>query len=98
MQKNIKRKKYLLGKRGGVGERDDAQHGDKRATTVIELAEGNSSSLPHNVRTMAVDGKHGGGREAEVLDVYQETCCDINGLQETRPSGQSALLQTGYVV
>ena len=52
----------------------------------------------HNVRTMAVDGKHGVGRAAEVLDVYQEMGCGIIGLQETRRSGQSALLQAGYVV
>ena len=47
---------------------------------------------------MAVDGKHSVGRAAEVLDVYQEMGCDIIGLQETRRSGQSALLQAGYVV
>ena len=47
---------------------------------------------------MAVDGKHGVGRAAEVFDVYQEMGCDIIGLQETRRSGQSALLQAGYVV
>ena len=52
----------------------------------------------HNVQTMAVDGKHGVGRAAEVLDVYQEMDCDITGLQETRRSGQSALLQAGYAV
>ena len=45
---------------------------------------------------MAVDGKHGVGRAAEVLDVYQEMGCDIIGLQETRRSGQSALLQPGH--
>ena len=50
----------------------------------------------HNVRTMAVDGKHGVGRAAEVLDVCQEMGCDVIGLQETRRSGQSALLQAGY--
>ena len=48
--KKKKKKKYLLEKRGGEGERDGArdgaQHDDKRATTVTELAEGNSSSLP----------------------------------------------------
>ena len=49
----------------------------------------------HNVRTMAVDGKHGVGRAA---DVYQEMGCDTIGVQETRCSGQSALLQAGYVV
>ena len=47
---------------------------------------------------MAVNGKHGVGRAAEVLDVYQEMGCDIIGLQKTRRSGQSALLQAGYVV
>ncbi|CAN0397335.1 unnamed protein product [Ascophyllum nodosum] len=47
---------------------------------------------------MAVDGKHGVERVAEVLDVYQEMGCDIIGLQKTRRSGQSALLQAGYVV
>ena len=47
---------------------------------------------------MAVDGKHGVERVAEVLDMYQEMGCDIIGLQETRRSGQSALLQAGYVV
>ena len=47
---------------------------------------------------MAVDAKHGVGRAAEVLDVYQEMGCDIIGLQKTRRSGQSALLQAGYVV
>ena len=52
----------------------------------------------HNVQTMVVDGKHGVGRAAEVLDVYQEMGCDIIGLQETRRSGQSALLQAGYAV
>ena len=41
---------------------------------------------------MTVDGKHGVGTAAEVLDVYQEVGCDTIGLQETRRSGQ------GYVV
>ena len=36
----------------------------------------------HNVRTMAVDGKHGVGRAAEVLSEYEERDCDIIGLQE----------------
>ena len=47
---------------------------------------------------MTVDGKHGAGRAAEVLDVYQEMGCGIIGLQETGRSGQSALLQAGYFV
>ena len=50
VQKNIKKYIYLLGKRGGEGERDGAQHDDKRARTVTELAEGNSSPLPITCR------------------------------------------------
>ena len=47
VQKIIKSKKNcVLEKRGGEGERDAARHDDRRATTVTELAEGNSSSLP----------------------------------------------------
>ena len=47
MYKTIqKRRRYLHGTRGGGGERDGVQHEDNRATTVPELAEGNSSSLP----------------------------------------------------
>ena len=38
------------------------------------------------------------GRAVEVLDVYQEMGCNIIGLQETRRSGQSTLLQAGHVV
>ena len=45
-----------------------------------------------------MDRKHGVGRAVEVLDVYQEMGCDIIGLQEMRRSGQSALLQAGYVI
>ena len=52
----------------------------------------------HNMQTMAVDGKHGVGRAAEVLYVYQEIGCYIIGLQETRRSGQFALLQAEHVV
>ena len=51
----------------------------------------------HNVKTMAVDDKHGVGRAAEVLGMYQEMGCDVVCLQETRRSGQSSL-QAGYVV
>ena len=50
------------------------------------------------MRTMAVDGKHGVGREAEVPGVYQEVGCGIVSLLETRRRGQSALLQAGYAV
>ena len=65
-----------------------------RAVTATELAGRSSVSLPHNVRAMIVDGKHGVGRAAEVLGVDQKTGCDIVRPQETvkRRSGQSAAM------
>ena len=50
----------------------------------------------HNVRTMAVDGKHGVGQVLDVLSVYDRLGCDVIGLQETRRSGHSAFSQAGY--
>ena len=52
----------------------------------------------HNVRTMAVDGKHGVGRALDVLSVYDRLGCDVIGLQETRRSGHSAFSQAGFLV
>ena len=52
----------------------------------------------HNVRTMAVDGKHGVGRALDVLSVYDRLGCDFIGLQETRRSGHLAFSQAGYLV
>ena len=52
----------------------------------------------HNVRTKAVDGKHGVGRALDVLSVYDRLGCDVIGLQETCRSGHSAFSQTGYLV
>ena len=52
----------------------------------------------HNVRTMAVNGKHGVGRALDVLSVYDRLVCDVIGLQETRRSGHSAFSQAGYLV
>ena len=43
MQNN---KIYLPEKRGAEGEREGAQHDEKGAMTVTELAERNSSTLP----------------------------------------------------
>ena len=92
-----KGKNYLHKKRGGEEERDGVQHDDKRATTVTEIAEGNSSSLP-----MGADdgcgwegrrGKSGGGPRRVPRNGLRH-----HGLQETRRSGQSALLRAGYVV
>ena len=98
VQKLIKRKTLLARKKRQRGrtrrraarrqasnDRDRA----RRRELVVDI---------HNVRTMAVDRKHGVGKATDALDVYQEMGCDIIGLQETRRSGQSALLQAGYVV
>ena len=52
----------------------------------------------HNVRTMAVDGKHGVGQALDVLSVYDRLGCDVIGLQKTRRSGQSAFSQASYLV
>ena len=45
-----------------------------------------------------MNGKPDMNRAAETLGVYQEVGCHIVDLQETRRSGQSALLQAEYVV
>ena len=52
----------------------------------------------HNVRTMAVDEKHGDRRALDVLSVYDRLGCDVIGKQETRRSGHSAFSQAGYLV
>ena len=98
VQKVIKRKKVFARKkrRRGTTRRRAARRqasNDRGRARRRELV-----IATHNVWTMAVDGKHGVGRAAEVLDVYQEMGCDIIGLQETRRSDQSALLQTGYAI
>ena len=48
------------------------------------------TAATHDVRTMAVDGKHGVGRALDGLSVYDRLGCDVIGLQETRRSGDSA--------
>ena len=52
----------------------------------------------HNVRTMAMDGKHGVGRALDVLIVYDRLGCGVIDLQETRRSGYSAFSQAGFLV
>ena len=52
----------------------------------------------HNVRTMAMDGKHGVGRALDVLIVYDRLGCNVIDLQETRRSGYSAFSQAGFLV
>ena len=92
------RRKFLARKRRRRGraerrllrqrERRNRAHARGREITVAT----------HNVRTMAVDGKHGVGRALDVLSVYDRLGCDVIGLQETRRSGHSAFSQAGYVV
>ena len=91
-KKILARKKRRRGRTGRCAARRQASNDRDRARR-RELV-----IATHNVWTMAVDGKHGVGRAEEVLHMYQDMDCDIIGLQETRRSGQSALLQGGYVV
>ena len=98
VQKIIKRKKVCARKKRRRG-RTRRRAARRQASNDRDRARRRELVIAtHNVRTMAVDGKHGVGRATEVLDVYQEMGCDIIGLQETMRSGQSALLQAGYVV
>ena len=98
VQKIMKRKKVFARKKRRRG-RTRRRAARRQASNDRDRARRRELAIAtHNVRTMAVDGKHGVGRAAEVLDVYQEMGCDIIGLQETRRSGQSAFLQAGYAV
>ena len=49
------------------------------------------TAATHNVRTMAVDGKHGVGRALDVLSVYDRLGCDVIGLH-------SVFNQASYLV
>ena len=88
--KVLARKKRRRGRAGRRAARRQASNDRDRARRKELII------ATHSVRTMAVDGKHCVGRAAEVPGVYQEMGCNIIGLQETRRSGQSALLQAGY--
>ncbi|CAN0152189.1 unnamed protein product, partial [Ascophyllum nodosum] len=65
-KKTLARKKRRRGKAGRRAARRQANNNRDRARR-RELV-----IATHNVRTMPVDGKHGVGRAAEVLDVYHE--------------------------
>ena len=52
----------------------------------------------HNVRIVAVEGKHGVDRAAEVLDVYQKMNYDMVDSQKPRRSGQFVLVQDECVM
>ena len=91
-QQNIPaRKKRLRERAGGRAARRKRSNDRDRARRKKLII------TTHNVRTTAVNGNYGVGRAAEVLNVYQDMGYII-GLQETRLSGQSALLQVGCIV
>ena len=80
IQKIIKRKKVFARKKRRRG-RTRRRAARRQASNDRDRARRRELVIAsHNVRTMAVDGKHGVGRTAEVLDVYQEMACDIIGL------------------
>ena len=83
------RRKFLARKqrRRGRAERRLLRQRDRRNRA--RTRGGEITVATHNVRTMAVDGKHGVGGTLG---------CDVIGLQETRRSGHSAFSQAGYLV
>ena len=92
------RRKFLAYKRRrrGRAERRLLRQRERRNRA---RARGRESTVAtHNVRTMAMDGKHGVGRALDILRVYDRLGCDVIGLQETRRSGHSAFSQAGYLV
>ena len=85
MCKQILKDIILARKRGGEGERDGGQHDDERATTVTELAKGNSSSLSVTCKRWlwmesTARGKSGGGPRR----------IPRNGLRHNRSAGNEA--------
>ena len=99
-EKKLQQKKmYMPEKRGVEGEWDGAQHDDKGATTVTELAEGNSSSLPITcgrwlwIKSTAWAERRRYSSCTKRMVATSSVCRKLY-----RRSGQSALLQAGYVV
>ena len=92
------RRKFLARKRRrrGRAERRLLRQRERRNRARVRGRE--LTVATHNVRTMAVDGKHGVGRALDVLSVYDRVGCDVIGLQETRRSGHSAFSHAGYLV
>ena len=88
-------------------------HSKKEATEVETRTEGstleticdrerahkrNITVATHNVRMLAIDGKHGMGRAADVFGEYRQMGLDIIILQEKCRDGQSRIKQAGYLV
>ena len=99
MRKEVKNKRKALARkrrRRGRAERRLLRQREMRNRARVRGRE--IIVATHNVRTMAVDRKHGVGRTLNVLSVCDRLGCDVIGLQETRRSGHSAFSQAGYLV
>ena len=91
-KQRVARKRRVRGKAGRcVARRQSSNNRDQARRKELIIA-------THNVRTMAVDGKHDLGQAAEVLGLNRGMGSHIVGLQENKHTSQSALLQAGYVV
>ena len=94
----INRSKFLARKRRRRGRAERRLLRQRKRRNRARARGREITVATHNVRTMAVDGKHEGGRALDVLSVYDRLGCDVIGLQETRRSGHSAFSQAGYLV
>ena len=92
------RRKFLARKRRRRGRAERRLRRQRERRNRTRACGREITVATHNVRTMAVDGKHGVGRALDGLSVYDRLGCDVIGLQETRRSGHSAFSQAGYLV
>ena len=91
-KKILARKKRRRGRAGRRSARRQASN-DRDRVRRRELV-----IATHNVRTRAVDGKHGKGRAAEVLYVYQEMGCDISVCRQRGVAASLLFIKLDYVV
>ena len=91
-KKMFARKKW----RGGSTERRLAKKQAERSRARTMRQE--VCTATHNVRTMAVHGKHGIRRVWEVLSTFGKMGCDVIGIQETHRSGPSIFVESRYNV
>ena len=92
------RRKFLARKRRRRGRSERRLLRQRERKNRARARRQEITAATHNVRTMAVDGKHGVGRALDVLSVYDQLGCDVIGLQETRRSRHSAFSQAGHLV
>ena len=97
-EKVTNRRKFLARKRGRRGRAERCLLRQRERRNRARARGREITVATHNVRTMAMDGKHGVGQALDVLSVYDRLGCDVIGLQETRRSGYSAFSQAGYLV